>query len=77
MISESDVRDILSDVLKSHRPHSWSNDYRFLGDALDSLDHAAFVLELQEKRGLFVPDEDMHHLDTIENVVSYAKSRLE
>ena len=77
MISESDVRDLLSDVLKSKRPHSWSSEYRFLGDALDLLDHAAFVLELQEKKGLLVPDEDMHHLDSIENVVSYAKSKLE
>ena len=72
MISEDDVRKSLAGVLHSDRPMTWALDYRFLGDSVDSLDHAAFVLELQESRGLVVPDEDLGRLDTIANVLAYA-----
>ena len=73
-MSENEVRTLLARVLNSKAPQSWDVDYRFLGDAMDSLDQAAFVLDLQETKGIIVPDEDLHRLDTIANVLAYAST---
>ena len=73
-MSENEVRTLLARVLNSKAPQSWDVDYRFLGDAMDSLDQAAFVLDLQETKGIVVPDEDLHRLDTIANVLAYAST---
>jgi acyl carrier protein len=71
-MNENEVRTSLARVLNSKAPLSWEVDYRFLGDAMDSLDQAAFVLDLQETKGLVIPDEDLEGLDTIANVLAYA-----
>ena len=73
-MNENEVRTSLARVLNSNAPLSWDVNYRFLGDAMDSLDQAAFVLDLQETKGLVVPDEDMDRLDTIANVLTYASA---
>jgi acyl carrier protein len=75
-MEEDEVRASLARVLNSKAPLSWEVDYRFLGDAMDSLDQAAFVLDLQETNGLIVPDEDLDTLDTIANVLTYASTHL-
>ena len=74
-MTDDDVRKLLVAVLKDARPNGWAVDYRFLGDALDSLDHASFVLALEEARGFKVPDDDLASLDTIAHVVDYAAAR--
>ena len=73
-MSENEVRTLLARVLNSKAPQSWDVDYRFVGDAMDSLDQAAFVLDLQETKGIIVPDKDLHRLDTIANVLAYAST---
>jgi acyl carrier protein len=73
-MNENEVRTSLARVLNSKEPLSWDVDYRFLGDAMDSLDQAAFVLDLQETKGLIVSDDDLDLLDTIANVLSYAST---
>ena len=74
-MSENEVRTLLARVLNSKAPQGWDVHYRFLGDAMDSLDQAAFVLDLQETKGIIVPDEDLDRLDTIANVLAYASTR--
>jgi acyl carrier protein len=74
-VNENEVRTSLARVLNSKAPLSWDVSYRFLGDAMDSLDQAAFVLDLQETKGLVVPDEDLDRLDSIANVLTYASAR--
>jgi acyl carrier protein len=73
-MNENEVRTSLARVLNSKAPLSWDVNYRFLGDAMDSLDQAAFVLDLQETNGLVVADEDLELLDTIANVLTYASA---
>jgi acyl carrier protein len=73
-MNENEVRASLARVLNSKAPLSWDVNYRFLGDAVDSLDQAAFVLDLQETKGLVVPDDDLDRLDTIANVLTYAST---
>jgi acyl carrier protein len=70
-VTETDVRKVLSQVLNSQKPNSWGVDYRFLGDAVDSLDQAAFILALQEDYGIRIEDEYIDKLDTITNVIAY------
>lgn len=74
MVTEQEVRATLARVLRQPQPVSWSGNYRFLGDAMDSLDHAAFSLELQEKWGLVIPDNELDLLDTIDKIMDYIKS---
>jgi acyl carrier protein len=74
-MTEADVRNALAAALNSEKPRTWEIDYRFLGDAVDSLDHASFILALQEQFGIVVPDEDVGRLDTIANVLAYAHDR--
>ncbi len=71
-MTEQDVRAALCKVLNSEKPKLWAVDYRFLGDAIDSLDHAAFVLSLQEDYGVTVSDDVLEALDTVANVVAFA-----
>jgi acyl carrier protein len=73
-MNENEVRASLARVLNSQAPLSWDVNYRFLGDVMDSLDQAAFVLDLQETKGLVVPDEDLDRLDSIANVLNYASA---
>jgi acyl carrier protein len=75
MMTEPDIRSLLAATLNSRKPEDWRLDYRFLGDTVDSLDHASFVLALQERVGFHVPDEDLQRLDTIGNVMAYLEGR--
>jgi len=71
-MTEQDVRAALCKVLNSEKPKHWPADYRFLGDAVDSLDHAAFVLALQEDYGVKFGDDVLDELDSITHVVACA-----
>lgn len=75
-MTHDDVRRLLVAVLKDGRPNGWPIDYRFLGDALDSLDHASFVLAVEELGGFKVPDDDLAALDSIAHVTDYADGRV-
>lgn len=72
-MTEQDVRGALCKVLNSQKPKGWAADYRFLGDSVDSLDHAAFVLALQEDHGVTFSDDVLDELDTIAHVLAYAE----
>lgn len=41
----------------------------------DSLDIVELVMELEEKYGLEIPDEDMPNLQTVQNVVDYIEKK--
>lgn len=72
-MTEHDVRMALCKVLNSEKPKTWPVDYRFLGDSVDSLDHAAFVLALQEDYGVKFSDDLLDELDTIAAVLAAAE----
>ncbi len=72
-MTEHEIRALLCKVLNSEKPKSWAADYRFLGDSVDSLDHAAFVLALQEDYGFKVDDNVIDELDSINHVVAYSE----
>ncbi len=73
MLTESDVRAALRLTLDSAAPDAWDPDFDFLDGALDSLDHATFLLNLEEVHGLKVPEEDVVSLKSIRAVLEYAE----
>lgn len=73
-ISERATRTALKQVV-GIAVDGWDLDYNFLDGALDSLDHATFLLHLEEKYNLIVPEEDVAVLSTIRAVVDYAKAQ--
>ena len=74
-MTEQDVRTALCKVLNSEKPKIWTTDYRFLGDTVDSLDHAALVLTMQEDYGIKFDDDVLEELNSIANVVAYVNNR--
>ena len=76
MISESQIRKMLAQVVRNDAPLKWESDYVFVGDALrHSLDHAAFLLAIQDQLGIVVPDDDMTKLSSIGQTLAYLHSR--
>ena len=75
MSTETHIRKILSQVVKSDAPYKWDADYVFIDDALDSLDHAAFLLAIQDQLGIVVHDKDMMLLNSIANTLAYLRSK--
>lgn len=74
MISEDDIRSALSRAIGTSSPEKWAIDYNFLESEVDSLDHATFLLALEEDFEIFVPEENVADLDTIKSVLAFAKN---
>jgi acyl carrier protein len=72
VLKEQDVRSILTETMRSAEPDTWDSGYVFLGDKVDSLDHATFLLLLKERHGIDVPDEDVGQLNSITGALAYA-----
>lgn len=75
MITEAKIRQILAQILRSDAPLKWDINYIFVGDALDSLDYAAFLLAIQDQLGVVVPDDDMPQLNCIAATLTYLRAR--
>lgn len=71
MLNEQNVRSILTETMRSTEPNTWDSGYVFLGDKVDSLDHATFLLLLKEQHGIDVPDEDVGQLNSIAGTLTY------
>ena len=72
-MNEADVRAALRHTIKSDISERWSADHNFLEHDLDSLDHATFLLHLEERHGLKIPDDDVAELNTIAAVLDYSR----
>jgi acyl carrier protein len=74
-LKESDVRDVIAEVVSAVDVSTLKIDSEFDASNLDSLDHWAVLLALQERFGLVVPDEDLDQTTSIGKIVSYAAKR--
>jgi acyl carrier protein len=72
MLTEKDVRNALHNTINSDDVFSWSKDFNFREGALDSLDHATFLLALAEQHDFKFAEQDMPKLNTIQVVLDYA-----
>jgi acyl carrier protein len=74
LINEQDIRTILCDAIGTSEPDKWPVNFNFLDNDIDSLDHATFLLSLEEKYEIIVPEESVAELSSIQSVLIYAAS---
>lgn len=75
MLKESDVRSVISEVVRTVTSGALRPDSEFADSNIDSLDHWSILLALQERFGLVVPDEDLEQTTSIEKILAYAAER--
>jgi acyl carrier protein len=74
MVTEQQVRDVIASVRENYDTNMLANDVDFGEAGLDSLDHAAMLLALQEATGIEFP-EDASELNTIDRVLQYMRDQ--
>jgi acyl carrier protein len=75
VLKETDIRSIISEVVPTIDAGSLSADSEFADSNIDSLDHWSILLELQERFGLVVPDQDLEQTTSIKKILVYAAER--
>lgn len=71
-----EVKNII--VEKLHvPPEKLTEDAHFINDlGADSLDITTLLMEVNDKYGIDIPDEDAQKLDTVGKLVNYLKEKL-
>ncbi len=70
------VKEIIADRLGVD-PDEIKMESRLIEDlGADSLDNAELVMNLEEKFGIEIPDEDQAKIQTIEDIVNYIEEKL-
>jgi acyl carrier protein len=75
IVTEADVRGAIQNTVAGIDAGVIDITADFYNVGIDSLDHASILLELQEKNGLVVPDEDLATCRSIQGILSYAAAR--
>ena len=70
------VKEVIADRLGVD-PDEIKWESRLIEDlGADSLDNAELVMNLEEKFGIEIPDEDQTKIQTIEDIVNYIEEKL-
>jgi acyl carrier protein len=70
------VKEVIADRLGLD-PDEIKMESRLIEDlGADSLDNAELVMNLEEKFGIEIPDEDQAKIQTIEDIVNYIEEKL-
>jgi acyl carrier protein len=77
LLKEGDVREVICELVPAVDVSALKIDSEFEESNLDSLDHWAVLLALQERFGLVVPDEDLDQTTSIGKILSYAAKRTD
>ena len=75
MVTEKQLRGVIAEIVPTIDAASLPADAAFTNNGIDSLDHAAILLALQERHGLVVPDEDLSQTTSIADILVYAAER--
>jgi acyl carrier protein len=75
MITDGELRSVIAEVVPTVDVAKLPADAAFASSGIDSLDHAAILLLLQERYGLVVPDEDIARTISIVGILAYAAER--
>ncbi len=71
MLNEKDVIDIIKGIGIDINTNKISREVTLASIGIDSLDIFNILVELEEKTGQKVPDEDVDKLTTINSIVQY------
>ena len=80
-MAPSDIRQVILDILERIAP---DEDLSDLDDSqpfreqmeLDSMDFLDIVMELRKQYRVQIPEEDYHHLNTMDGTVSYLTPKM-
>ena len=80
-MAPSDIRQVILDILERIAP---DEDLSDLDDSqpfrdqmeLDSMDFLDIVMELRKQYRVQIPEEDYHHLNTMDSTVSYLTPKM-
>ncbi len=75
MVQRSDVESIIRSVSGSANFSDSDHATKLRDIGVDSLDLSGILLEVEEKYGVKVPDEDINRLQTIDNIVDYVNEK--
>jgi acyl carrier protein len=73
MITEADVRRAIAKAIRGYNAESLGIDQNFYEAGIDSLDHAAILLNLQEVHDLVVPDDAIPRASSIRGILEYRR----
>lgn len=73
MIDATDVRNALKKILRNEEPLSWSEDFNFRLEKVDSLDHLSLAMLLEETYNVKIANEDLPKLKTIGDVIQHVR----
>ncbi len=75
MLTEKDVRELIAKSVVNFDVDSLGVNTDFAEAGIDSLDHLAILLVLQEEHNLKVPDSDIDQCASIGGIMDYAAKR--
>jgi acyl carrier protein len=72
-----EVVDILSDIAPDEDLSDLKDDVPFRDQLeLDSMDFLDIVMELRKRHRVQIPEEDYHHLESMESTVAYLTPKM-
>ena len=74
MVTEQQLKQVMADVIKGVDLTNFSAKQNFDDVGLDSLDRVAFLLAVDEKYGINIPDEDINLCYSLDSTVTYLNS---
>jgi len=75
MVQRDDVIAIIKGVSSSVRAGDSDHGKPLKEIGVDSLDLSGILLEIEEKFGIKIPDEDIARLETIDRIVEYIREK--
>jgi acyl carrier protein len=72
----SAVVEILRDTVPATVGELADHDKSLFDMGLDSLDHSAVLLALEERYGIKIPDEDVESLSSVNQIATYLMGRI-
>ena len=74
-VTEADIRNAIQKTVVGIDAKAIDVTTDFYAAGIDSLDHASILLELQESRGLVVPDDQLAQCRSIQGILNYAAAQ--
>jgi acyl carrier protein len=75
MLTEQGIRVLIGETIANFDASSLGKDTAFTDAGLDSLDHSSILLEIEERFGLKIPDEDVEACGSIQGILHFAATK--
>lgn len=72
-----EIIEIVKKATKPREPNLSDENRPLLELGLDSLDYATTMMEVEEKYRLKVAEEDMEHLSSLRDIITFVEARVQ